>query len=128
MEIILYAPDSEGNFQKIRELIEGSVPAGKVRLYRTIERLSEKLHRPIAPETILIIAARNRDDLSKVATLPHVGGYLRTVVVAPDQEAETVALAFRLRPRFLTYANSNLQDLVAVLRKMAEGDQSLTAT
>ena len=121
MEVILYAPDSEQS--GVRERIGGLIPQRRVRVYRTLEGLSERLHRPIDPETIMIIVASSREKLSEVFPLRRILGDVRTVVVAPDQEPATVALAHQLRPRFLTYANSDFDDLFAVLRKMIESDR-----
>jgi hypothetical protein len=121
MEVILYAPGSEQS--GIRERIGSLIPQRRVRMYRTLEGLSERLHRPIGPETILIIDARSQENLSEVSSLHRLLRGVRTVIVVPDQEPTTVALAHQLRPRFLTYANSNFDDLAAVLQKMIESDR-----
>jgi hypothetical protein len=120
MDVILYAPNSGQD--DIRQRVEGLIPEKRVKVYRTLEGLSERLHRPIDPETILIIVACSREKLSEVSSLQRVLGDVRTVVVAPDQDPKTVSLAHQLRPRFLTYANGDLEDLTAVLEKMIESE------
>jgi hypothetical protein len=122
MNVILYVPSSDGN--DIRQRIEGLIPEKGLRIYRTLEELSERLHQPIDPETILIIVASSQEKLSEIFPLRRVLGNIRTVVVAPDQDPKTVALAHQLRPRFLTYANSNLEDLTAVLQRMIKSEAS----
>jgi len=122
MDVILYAPDNGQD--DIRQLVEGLIPEKRVKVYRTLEGLSERLHRPIDPETIMIIVASSREKLSEVSPLRRILGDFRTIVVVPDQEPATVALAHQLRPRFLTYANSDLGDLVAVLQKMIKSEAS----
>ena len=121
MEVILYAPDSEQS--GVRERIGSLIPQRRVRVYRTLEGLSERLHRPVDPETVLIIVACSREKLSEVSALQRVLGDVRTIVVVPDQEPTTVALAHQLRPRFLAYANSKFDDLAAVLQKMIGSDR-----
>ena len=121
MEVILYTPDSEQS--GVRERIGSLIPQRRVRVYRTLEGLSERLHRPVNPETVLIIVTYSREKLSEISPLRHVLGDVRTVVVVPDQEPTTVALAHQLRPRFLTYANNGFDDLAAVLQKMIESDR-----
>jgi len=118
MNVILYVPNSDQN--DIRQRIEGLIPEKTLKVYRTLEGLLERLHRPIDPETIMIIVASSREKLSEVSPLRRILGDVRTVVVVPDQEPATVALAHQLRPRFLTYASSDFDDLFAVLRKMFE--------
>ena len=116
MEIILYVPNSDQ--YDIRQRIEALIPEKRLKVYSTLEGLSERLHRPVDPETILIIVACSREKLSEVSPLQRVLGDVRTIVVVPDQEPTTVALAHQLRPRFLAYANSDFDDLAAVLQKM----------
>jgi hypothetical protein len=120
MDVILYVPNSGQD--DIRQRVEGLIPEKRVKVYKTLEGLLERLHRPIDPETILIIVASSREKLSEVSPLRRILGDFRTIVVVPDQEPATVALAHKLRPRFLTYANSGLGDLVAVLQKMIESE------
>ena len=119
MNVILYVSNSDGD--DIRQRIEGLIPEKGLKIYRTLEGLSERLHRPIDPETILIIVACSQEKLSEIFPLQRVLEDVRTVVVAPDQDPKTVALAHQLRPRFLTYVKGDLGDLAAVLQKMIEG-------
>ena len=120
MSVILYVPNSNQN--DIRQRIEGLIPEKGLKVYKTLEGLLERLHRPIDPETILIIVASSREKLSEVLSLRRALGDVRTVVVAPDQDPKTVSLAHQLRPRFLTYANADLDGLAAVLQKMIESE------
>jgi len=122
MDLILYVPDSDGD--NIRQRIEGLVPEKGLKIYRTLEGLSERLHRPVDPETIVVIVANSLEKLSEIFPLRRVLGDVRTVVVAPDQDPKTVALAHQLRPRFLTYANGNLEDLTSVLQRMIKSEAS----
>ena len=118
MDVIAYAPNSDRD--DIRQRIEGLIPEKRVEVYETFEGLSEKLHRPIDPETIVVIVASSREKLSELSPLRRILGDFRTIVVAPDQEPATVALAHQLRPRFLTFVSSHFGDLAAVLQKMIE--------
>jgi hypothetical protein len=43
---------------------------------------------------------------------------VRLVLVLPDEEDETIALAHGLRPRFVTYADGDYSELREVLQKM----------
>jgi len=120
MNVILYIPSSDGD--DIRQRIESLIPEKGLKIYRTLEGLSERLHRPIDPETIVVIVASSREKISEVSPLRRILEDFRTIVVAPDQEPKTVALAHQLRPRFLTYANSNLEDLISVLQRMIKSE------
>jgi hypothetical protein len=45
---------------------------------------------------------------------------VRIILVLPDTEEQTIAMAHRLRPRFLTYIDSNIAALGTVVSKMCE--------
>jgi len=121
MNVILYIPSSDGD--DIRQRIESLIPEKGLKIYRTLEGLSERLHRPVDPETIVVIVAGSREKLSEISPLRRILGDIRTVVVVSDQEPATVALAHQLRPRFLTYVNGDFDDLAAVLQKMIASDR-----
>jgi len=118
MDVIAYAPNSDRD--DIRQRIEGLIPEKRVEVYETFEGLSEKLHRPIDPETIVVIVASSREKLSQLSPLRRILEDFRTIIVASDQEPATVALAHQLRPAFLTFVSSHFGDLAAVLQKMIE--------
>ncbi|MCD6199973.1 MAG: hypothetical protein J7K15_15635, partial [Deltaproteobacteria bacterium] len=43
---------------------------------------------------------------------------LRLILILPDREAGTIAKGHILRPRFLTYLDSDFTEVAAVLKKM----------
>ena len=57
-------------------------------------------------------------------TIQYLFENVRAVVVAPNQEAETISMAHMLRPRFLTYAGEDLRTLTSVLYKMMANGNS----
>jgi hypothetical protein len=42
----------------------------------------------------------------------------RIILIAPDRDKETIAIAHRLRPRLLTYIDSDFADVFTVLANM----------
>jgi hypothetical protein len=56
------------------------IPEKRGKVYKTFEGLSEKLHRPIDPETIVVIVASNREKLSEVSPLRRILGDFRSRV------------------------------------------------
>ena len=42
----------------------------------------------------------------------------RIILIAPDREKGTIAIAHRLRPRLLTYIDSDFADVFTVLTKI----------
>jgi len=56
-----------------------------------------------------------------ILSIGHLFQNIRIILLVPSKEAETVALAHQLRPRFLTDINSDFAEITAVLKKMLKG-------
>jgi hypothetical protein len=55
-----------------------------------------------------------------VLNIKHLFRNTRVILVVPDLSEETIALAHRLRPRYLTYVDGNFPALQTVVDKMRE--------
>ena len=67
---------------------------------------------------MLILMPANRQELLAVSVFISRPPNLRLVLILPDRDKETIAMAHTLRPRFVTYANGNYSELREVLKKM----------
>ena len=94
------------------------VPKGKIEVFRSLDNFSQRLKLPAQPQSIAVLAPGSRQDLQEILSRIDLLRDLRIIVIAPDHEAETTAIAHQLRPRYLTYLNGDFGVLAAVLRKM----------
>jgi hypothetical protein len=90
-----------------------------VEVYRTINDLSVRL-RGARDMAIVILLIGNREDFLDLIAIRHLFRNIRIIVVVPDTKHETIAMAHRLRPRYLTYIDGNFLGLSAVVNKMSE--------
>ena len=87
-------------------------------VYHTVEGLAERLKAPQEGGVIAVLQANSQEDLSALFSIRHRLENIKTIILAPDREEETIALAHQLRPRFLGYINNDLYPVAAVLEKM----------
>lgn len=87
-------------------------------VYRTIDDLSQSLRQPAEDSSVAILLVSNKEDLKNFLFIRHFFQNIRIILLIPSKEAEIVALAHQLRPRFLTDINTNLAEITAVLKKM----------
>ena len=118
MNVLLYTPGTEESGGPLRSFLETHVPGGRMDVYRTIEGLTEGLKAPHEGEVVAVLQANSREDLSALLSLRHWLQDIKTILLAPDREEETIALAHQLRPRFLSYIDNDLYNVAAVLGKM----------
>ena len=120
MQIIVYASP----FAKVsRHLIEIVQKVGKpkaLECLHTLESLTTRLRQPLTCfDALLIVCPANGYELAQMTAISHLLRDLRVIVLLPDREAGTISDGHMLRPRFLSYSDSDLNDVVAVVEKMA---------
>jgi len=102
----------------IGERVSTLVPEERLEVYRSIEELAHGLHRLYDHDTIVLLRARDREELLRIVSLRDLLEGLRVILLLPDREEETISLAHRLRPRFLSNSESDFSDTMSVLQKM----------
>ncbi len=120
MNLFFYSTEIGGHLQG---LVEALVPEEKVEVYRTIRSLSERLSLPRSSPAIAVLHARSKRELSDIVSLGHLFNDVRVILILPDREDETIALGHRVRPRFLTFGDSDFTEVLEVLHKMVGHDE-----
>ena len=105
-------------------MLKTILPKEKIAVYQNFDELSRRLKHPGRGVSIGILAPGSRQELLEFLARRDLFRDLRTIIIAPDHEAETIALAHQLRPRFLTYLNGDDGDLAAVIGKMVSSPAS----
>jgi len=120
MKLLLYTTTSQGVAEQAKMVLKESVPDGDIKVYRTINDLSRRLRQPKDDLTIVVMLLAIREDVLDLLAIRHLFRNVRIIVVVPDLEDETIALAHRLRPRYLSYIDGNFMGLSTVVNKMFE--------
>ncbi len=123
MKILFYSSTGEDPGAGIEKRLETLVPEERIEVYRSIEELAHGLHRLYDYDTIAILRSRNREELLRIISLRDLLQGLRVILLVPDREEETIALAHRLRPRFLSNSESDFSDTISVVQKMLGHDE-----
>jgi len=118
MDLFIYSTASETNQKQLEDSFKAFMPKGKIEVFRSFDNFSQRLKLPAQPQSIAVLAPGSRAELQGILSRIDLLRDLRIIVIAPDHEVETTAIAHKLRPRYLTYFNGDFGDLAAVLRKM----------
>jgi hypothetical protein len=92
----------------------------KVELYHTHNSLVRQLRRAMRGDLIAVLVAENGEELKHLLSAEEFIDGIPVILILPDQERETVSAGHRLRPRFVSFLNSDFKDVSAVLGKMLE--------
>ncbi len=116
MKMLYYSSLSPDLLIKLDQLIEAYVPEHSLEKFQNIENFKEKLSQPSNNVSIVLLAA-GKDTLKKLQIFLSQLQKLRLVVILPNKEPETVALANKLQPCFLSYTSGNYSVVRTVLKK-----------
>jgi hypothetical protein len=67
---------------------------------------------------VAVFFASTRQDLLDLKTIWSLLQDIRTILILPDCEKETIAVAHTMRPRFISCGDRDIHDVEAVLGKM----------
>lgn len=118
MKVLVYERESHEPGNKFHRFLEEHVPGETLKVCRSIEGLREELMAPQEEEVVAVLLASTREDLAALFSLRHRLQEIKTILLAPDRMEETVALAHRIRPRFLGWVHNDFSPATAVLEKM----------
>jgi hypothetical protein len=108
----------EGTGGQLRKMIEDVVPNENSEIYSTIDTLGKRLCRPSYNIAVAVLLISSREELRDVLSIRHLFDNVKIILILPDRKNETILLGHKLRPRFLSYTDSDFKDVVAVLKKM----------
>lgn len=117
----MYTTAAEKVARQVKQALEPSIPEGILETYRSASNFQQRLRQPKDGRTIVILLLARPEDFLDVLAMRHLFRDALTVVVVPDTEEETIAMAHLLRPRYLTYIDGNFSGLSTVIDKMIGG-------
>jgi hypothetical protein len=117
MKVLLYVREESADRMRLEETVFRVVPPDMLETYSSVVSLSRRLQEILAEPSIVVLFASTRDDLLSIASAQDLLRTFHILLVTPDQQEETVAIAHQLHPRFLTDRESSFDELSAVLTK-----------
>jgi hypothetical protein len=126
MKVLIHTMESAESLVRMKKVIETSLPKIKGETFPTLESLAQRLKEPYdGEEKVALLAATDQKDLGNFLSLQRLFLNVPLILLVPDRTNETMALAHRLRPRFLSDVQGDFTAVIEVLRKMvtAQGER-----
>lgn len=118
MYVLFYAPSRNQAGNRLKETLDEIFPQGGVETHRLLSGLMMALRSLSADLEVVVLMPGSLLELSELYPVFDELLDVRLVLVLPDEKAETIAMAHRLRPRFITYADGDYAALRQVLQKI----------
>lgn len=94
------------------------VPQDKLEILRGCSALAERLKRPRDPFLSVLVLGPSHEDLRRIVSLREYLKDARVLLVLGDESEETIALAHRLRPTYISDLDDGSSGVVSVLRRL----------
>ena len=122
MNILFYIPHTHivKEKQRLYRIVEMAGARAKTEIFRNISDLSLRLSKPTDTATIAVVLVSGRSDLNSFVSIRHLLSDIPFILILPHRDKKTTSIGFGLAPRFLTYADTDLAEVGAVLEKMIE--------
>lgn len=123
MAYIYYAAKrtDDGNLQKMLCTVFGKPLMKKC---ETLSEFSKLLHGPLHDVLAAVILMNNRKELKSILSWRDILWEMKLIIVFSGESDITQAEVMALHPRFLTWSNNDLVQVVNVLGKMMKADGS----
>jgi hypothetical protein len=119
MNVIFFTSVDPSVSNRLTRVLEVHVSRKKLETCRNIDIFSERLHQPLPDSVVFVLQICSREELMEILPLREFLHDRRIILVLPDSEPEIVSLGHILRPRFITYEDSDYMDMSAILGKWA---------
>ena len=117
MKVILYSPPDYEHGRRLLNIIKKMIPENLLVVFNMIPVLSRGLRGPLS-DTVLILCPSGKEEIRELAALRELICDVRMILVLPDEERDTIAVAHRFQPRFLTVPTPDFKDVSKILGNM----------
>lgn len=123
MRLIYFAPPFNAAARSLYEQL-GMLAGVQTNDYiGSINALIKHLRSPMGMSTIGILWPTSQEELRKLSIMRYLLRDLRVILILPDRQSRTISDAHLLRPRFVSFADGDLTEVVAVAEKIINTHQ-----
>jgi ATP-dependent 26S proteasome regulatory subunit len=119
MNILVYVNSADDSMKRFIDMISTlSTKENGTIIYPTLNDLTTQLRQPKDEQTVIVLFAATRKELVDILLIRDFLQDRKLIIILPDREQDTIAKGYSLHPRFLTFADSDFGDTVAIIDKM----------
>ncbi len=118
MQLLFYASKNDENENRLDAAIRSVAPGGTIERFVKLEDFRNRLHSIVEPNSIMVLAAVNREELLEMQAFRDMLTEIFIILVLPDRQESTIKLAHLLRPRFLSQVDDDFSDLNQIIAKI----------
>jgi len=121
MNLFLYMRTPGGREDGLLSAVAPYVSAGSLEVFTDFRSFAERARKPKQTPSVAVVYNPNAPDLRALVSLRDFLRDVRVLLILPDQDEETIALAHRVRPAYLAYVDDGISGVVSVLKRLTGG-------
>lgn len=118
--IIFYFPTEDLRATELQNVVQTVVQNVSFTVLRDLHSLEYSLHHSLTTPSVVFLSLPSREDLLQILMLKEELMLSSLVLVLPDQAPDMIALAHRLRPRFVAYIDDDFTLIAEVLSRLIQ--------
>ena len=118
MKTVLYANEIDTIGDILKTTIHAQIPEIQVKSCNSTADIFRLLRQPLNNLSVVILVIASRNELIEFNLMSPLFDDMRIILILPDRKKQTLALGVKLKPSFVSYDDSNLQDIVSVLKQI----------
>lgn len=119
MNIILFAGSEEKDAGKrLLDKITADFSYEKIEFFNHLSSFEKRIYGFPKKIDVVVILAASVNQLTRLLQFRDILEGIEILLILPDQDKDTVSKGLSLYPRFITYTDSNFDDVSAVLGKL----------
>jgi hypothetical protein len=115
MQIHLFISDSAPSRNRLKAKLQDILLTGTVIKYQNPDAFGRIIPRDYNETVASVIMAANTEELSRLAQIKFFWDRSKNILILPDKESETIKLAHKIRPVFMTSMDSDFSEVVLIL-------------
>ena len=126
MEISYFSTKHDIEEGKLLSTMKAALPGEQITAFSDIEKLKDDLELS-AGSKVAVLVALTEEDLLDIYCVHYIFHSISTILILPDNDECLQALAYRMKPNFLFYADSREEDIVSTLAGMTDDTRKMTS-
>jgi hypothetical protein len=122
VSLIVYMSYGNCN-EKMWNFIQTQSWYGQVEIYYTLEKFYQRLTQSGSSNAVTVLLIASRHELENIVQYADLLCDQKIILVLPDRAQDTLSMGHALYPRYISYTDSDLQDVTIVLRKLITRNQ-----
>jgi hypothetical protein len=118
MPVIYYKPKENESTERLQNIIETEAQKERVEVYHSMEELLARLNQPNWGNNIVLLFVNDMEEFYQILPMKRLLIDTRIIIVLPERSEKALSAAYKIYPRFISYQDSDFNDVAVVLRRM----------